>query len=52
MMPSILMNLDFSATEVDAEPPGPGGLLGQLLLLGVGRMIIPFAWLIPFMRIF
>ena len=40
MLPSILMNLDFAATAVVAEPPGEGGGVGDLLLLGVGRMVI------------
>jgi len=34
------MNLGFSATAVSAEPPGEGGGVGDLLLLGVGRMVI------------
>lgn len=40
MLPSILMQLDFAASAVDAEPPAPGGGVNDLLLLGVGRMVI------------
>ena len=52
MLPNVLMNLDFAATAVGAEPPGGGGEVNSLLLLGVGRCIIPILWLYPFLRIF
>lgn len=40
MLPSILMNMDFAATAVPDVPPGEGGNIGDLLLIGVGRMVI------------
>lgn len=33
------MNLDFAATPVPDVPPGEGEGIGQLLLVGVGRMV-------------
>jgi len=53
MLPNILMNLDFAASAVDDAPANPAtGLFGQLLLIGVGRIIIPFFWIYPILRIF
>ena len=40
MLPSILMNMDFAATAVPDVPPGGGDRVGDLLLLGVGRMVL------------
>jgi len=47
------MNLDFAAEAVADAPTSPAtGLFGQLLLLGVGRIIIPFFWIYPLLRMF
>jgi hypothetical protein len=40
MLPHILMNMDFAATPVSDVPPGEGGGINDLLLLGVGRMVL------------
>jgi hypothetical protein len=42
MLPNILMNMDFAAEAVPDEPGSGVPTDGSLLLLGVGRMLIPF----------
>jgi hypothetical protein len=52
MLPNVLMQLGFTATAVADEGGGGGGAtVNDLLLLGVGRIIVPFIWLIKIMRI-
>lgn len=52
-LPSIIMQLDMDAGPV-ATGPVSDGIFGQLLLLGVGRMLIPFAlspWVVRFLSL-
>lgn len=40
-LPQIILNLGMDAGPAEA-PPASDGIFGQLLLLGVGRMLFPF----------
>lgn len=39
----VALNLNMSGVTISDSPPGDG-VFGNLMLVGVGRMVIPFVW--------